>query len=103
MARRSPRPAPKRLGEKLLQIRAALGLSQAGMVRQLDYTESALRPAQLSNFEQGKREPPVMLILAYARAVRIPMELLVDDRLELPEILPASRRERMDYVKRLYE
>lgn len=100
MVRRSRRPAPKRLGEKLLQIRMALGLSQTEMVRRLDYEESPLYPAQLSNFEQGKREPPMMLVLAYARAAGVPMELLVDDKLSLPEMLPVPSRKRVDYVAR---
>src|SRR5205085_5939978 len=100
MVRRSRRPAPRRLGEKLLQIRTALGLSQTGMVKRLDYEDSPLYAAQISNFEQGKREPPMMLVLAYARAASIPMELLVDDRLDLPEVLPARTGKRVDNVKR---
>src|SRR5438105_4926183 len=100
MVRRSRRPAPRRLGEKLLQIRTALGLSQTGMVKRLDYTESPLYAAQISNYEQGKREPPMMLFLAYARAANVPMELLVDDRLDLPEVLPAHARKRVADVSK---
>lgn len=84
------RPAPKRLGEKLLHIRTALGLSQTALVRRLDYEESPLYPAQISNFEQGKREPPLQLLLAYARLANIPLEILADDRLDLPAKLPAK-------------
>lgn len=84
------RPAPKRLGEKLLQIRMALGLSQTGIVKRLDYDESPLYPAQISNFEQGKREPPLQLLLAYARLAKIPLEVLADDKLDLPAKLPAK-------------
>ncbi len=91
MVRRSRRPAPKRLGEKLIQIRATLGLSQTEMVKRLNYQESPLYAAQISNFEQSKREPPVMLILAYARTVNVPMEYLVDDKLDLPAKLPRVR------------
>jgi transcriptional regulator with XRE-family HTH domain len=83
------RPAPKRLGEKLLQIRTALGLSQTGIVERLDYRESPLYAAQVSNFEQGKREPPLQLLLAYARLANIPLEILADDELNLPAKLPA--------------
>src|SRR2546421_255996 len=93
------RPAPKRLGEKLLQIRTALGLSQAQIVKRLDYTESPLYPAQISNFEQGKREPPLQLLLAYARLANIPLEVLADDRLDLPATLPVYSRKRVDNVK----
>ena len=85
------RPAPKRLGEKLLQIRVALGLSQTGLVKRFDYEESPLYPAQISNFEQGKREPPLQLLLAYARLANIPLEILADDKLDLPDKLPSTK------------
>ena len=88
------RPAPKRLGEKLLQIRMALGLSQTGIVTRLDYEDSPLYPAQISNFEQGKREPPLQLLLAYARLANIPLEVLADDKLDLPDNLPAKPKHR---------
>jgi transcriptional regulator with XRE-family HTH domain len=88
------RPAPKRLGEKLLQIRTALELSQTGIVERLDYEESPLYPAQISNFEQGKREPPLQLLLAYARLANIPLEILADDKLDLPDKLPGKARRR---------
>ena len=84
------RPAPRRLGEKLLQIRMALGLSQTEVVRRLNYEESPLYPAQISNFEQGKREPPLQVLLAYARLANIPLEILADDKLDLPAKLPNS-------------
>ena len=83
------RTSPKRLGAKLRQIREALGLSQAGLVRRLRYTDTPLHPSQISNYEQGKREPPLSLLLAYARLAQIPLELLADDKLSLPDILPA--------------
>jgi transcriptional regulator with XRE-family HTH domain len=83
------RPAPKRLGEKLFQIRTALELSQTGIVQRLDYADSPLYPAQISNFEQGKREPPIQLLLAYARLANIPLEILADDKLDLPDKIPA--------------
>lgn len=78
------RPAPRRLGEKLFEIRTRLGLSQTGMVEALNYQESPLRPSQISNFERGKREPPLMLLLAYARLAKVPMESLIDDQMNLP-------------------
>lgn len=88
------RPAPKRLAEKLSSIRTALGLSQTGIVKSLDYKESPLYPAQISNFELGKREPPLQLLLAYARLANIPLEILADDELDLPDKLPARQTRR---------
>ncbi len=67
----------------------ALGLSQTGIVKSLDYEESPLYAAQISNFEQGKREPPLQLLLAYARLANISLEILADDKLDVPAKLPA--------------
>lgn len=101
--RSTKRPAPKRLGPKLLQIRLALGLSQGEMVKRLDYQDSPLYPAQLSNFEQGKREPTLMLLLAYARAAGVSVEQLIDDKLDLPTILPAHTGKPVDHVREKQE
>lgn len=82
---RSRRPRPIRLAEKLKQIRLYLKLSQEGMVKRLDYDISPLISADISLFENDKKEPPVQLILYYARSVNIPMEVLVDDEMDLPD------------------
>ncbi len=79
------RPAPKKLAKKLTRIRQKLGLSQTEMVTALNYKESPLRASQISNFEQGKREPPSMLLLAYARLLGISTDALIDDKLDLPQ------------------
>ena len=78
------RPVPKKLAKKLAQIRADLGLSQTQMVKALTYKASPLRPAQISQFETGRREPPLMLLLAYARLAGISTDMLIDDRVNLP-------------------
>lgn len=38
---------------------------------------------RLSEFESGRREPNLMLILQYARAAKVPVENLIDDDLDL--------------------
>jgi hypothetical protein len=43
----------------------------------------------ISRFEQGLREPPLLVLLAYARIARIAIDVLVDDDLELSERLSA--------------
>ncbi|HST50661.1 MAG TPA: helix-turn-helix transcriptional regulator, partial [Pyrinomonadaceae bacterium] len=63
---RAPRPKPKRLPEKLLQIRMALGLSQNGMLDRLGLSEKLFRTA-ISNYELGTGEPPLPILLDYAR------------------------------------
>lgn len=77
------RAMPKKLGKKLLQIRTNLGMSQREIVAALNYKATPLRASQISQYEQGQREPTMMLVLAYARLAEVPMETLVDDRLKL--------------------
>lgn len=80
----------KRLGEKLLQIRNAFGLSQSEILRRLGF-EDVLVYNRISDYELGKREPPLPVLLQYARLARISTDLLIDDGLDLPAKLPARR------------
>jgi transcriptional regulator with XRE-family HTH domain len=75
---------PKKLGKKLRQIREQLGMSQREIVGALNYRDTPLRSSQISQYENNQREPTMMLVLAYARLAKIPMEYLVDDKLKLP-------------------
>jgi transcriptional regulator with XRE-family HTH domain len=77
------RPVPKKLAKKLLQIRMKLDLSQTQMVNALNYKASPLRPAQISQFETGRREPPLMLLLAYAQLAGVSTDVLIDDKQSL--------------------
>lgn len=86
---RSPRPRPKRLSEKLLRIRQSLGLSQSEMMKVLGLHEKLFASA-VSGYEIGKREPPIPVLLKYARIAGVPMEALADDDLDLPDHLPAK-------------
>jgi transcriptional regulator with XRE-family HTH domain len=88
---RSARPKPKRLPEKLLHIRLALGLSQNEMLMRLGLKEK-LQRAAVSGYEIGTIEPPLPVILQYARAANISTDFLIDDDLDLPEKLPARRK-----------
>jgi transcriptional regulator with XRE-family HTH domain len=84
----SPRQKPERLAEKLKQIRLSLGLSQDGMLERLDLTEEFFR-SRISAYELGNREPPLPVLLRYARLVGISTDVLIDDELDLPAKLPA--------------
>lgn len=84
---RSRRPKPARLAAKLLYIRTQLGLTQEQMLERLNYKKSPLYASQISDFEQGKREPPLLVLLQYARVAGVPMEALVDDELDTPSEL----------------
>lgn len=81
------RQKPERLAEKLLQVRLTFGLSQTEMLRRLD-AEDLILYNRISEYELGKREPPLPILLRYARVAGVPMEALVDDELDLPEHLP---------------
>ena len=85
------RPKPERLAEKLLQIRLALDLSQDGMLRHLGLDESHFRSA-ISGYELGTREPPLEVLLAYARSANVYVDALIDDGLDLPEKLPSPKK-----------
>lgn len=85
------RERPKRLAEKLLQIRLALGLSQSEMLRYVGIEKTGYRH-YISHFETGLREPTLMTLLEYARVANVLMEVLADDELDLPETIPSPTR-----------
>jgi transcriptional regulator with XRE-family HTH domain len=85
----NPRPKPERLAEKLLQIRTGLELSQTELLKRLG-VEELIVYNQISRYETGDREPPLSVLLQYARVAGVHLEALVDDELELPDKLPAS-------------
>jgi transcriptional regulator with XRE-family HTH domain len=82
---------PQRLGEKLRQIRDALGLSQTEMLRRLGF-EDDIWYTQVSAYETGRREPPLIILLEYARVANVSTDVLIDDDLDLPARLPARRK-----------
>ena len=86
---RKPRMKPERLAEKLYRIREALGLSQSGMWRHLG-VEDLIWFKQISTYELGQREPPLTILLRYARAANVSADVLIDDELDLPDKLPAK-------------
>ena len=81
------RQRAERLAEKLLQVRLTLGLSQTEMLKRLG-VEDMIVYNRISDYERGKREPPLPILLSYARAAAVPTDVLIDDDLELPEKLP---------------
>jgi transcriptional regulator with XRE-family HTH domain len=88
---RGAREKPRRLAEKLLHIRTALGISQSEMLRRLG-AEDRMDYYRISEFESGKGEPSLPVLLQYARAANVWMDVLVDDELELPDELPAKTK-----------
>ena len=88
---KSVRERPARLSEKLRYIRKALGLSQNGMIRRMDLTDKIIQ-ADISTYEIDQREPPLTVLLAYARAANVAVEALIDDDLNLPDVLPCVKK-----------
>jgi transcriptional regulator with XRE-family HTH domain len=88
---RSPRPRPERLPEKLLQIRLELNLSQDGMLRRLGLDEKLSRTS-ISAYELGTGEPPLPVLLDYARIANVWVDVLIDDGLDLPAKLPSAKK-----------
>jgi transcriptional regulator with XRE-family HTH domain len=84
-ASRRTRHYPKRLGEKLRQIRMALDLSQTGMVERLGNPEGILGTS-ISAYERSLREPPLLVLLKYARLAGVSVDVLIDDSLDLPKL-----------------
>jgi transcriptional regulator with XRE-family HTH domain len=82
------RPQPKRLPAKLLKVRQLLGLTQAQMAAHLGHVKPSPQPGQVSRFEQGQREPSLLLLLEYARIAGVSTDVLIDDELDLPLNLP---------------
>jgi transcriptional regulator with XRE-family HTH domain len=84
-----PHSRPKHLASKLLQIRKALGLSQAQMLRRLG-AEPSSQTARISEYESGAREPSLRILLGYGRVARVHVETLIDDEATLPNKLPGT-------------
>lgn len=74
------RHSPRKLAKKLKRIRTDLGLSQGGIADQLSVKDRV----SISLYENGKREPPLVTLLAYARLAKVSVETLIDDKLTLP-------------------
>jgi transcriptional regulator with XRE-family HTH domain len=88
---KKPRPKQERIGEKLLQIRNALGLSQTGIWKRLE-VEDLISYKQISKYETGATEPPLVILLRYARVANVAMEAIVDDELDLPNKMPTAKK-----------
>jgi transcriptional regulator with XRE-family HTH domain len=82
-----PRRTPKRLPEKLREIRLRLGLSQNEMIRRMGL-ECEMTREEVSSFELGRRQPNLMTLWAYANAVNLYVDALILDDVDLPEALP---------------
>jgi transcriptional regulator with XRE-family HTH domain len=76
------RRKPKKLARKLLEIRQRLGVSQTEMAKLLKLEISY---TAVSAYELGTREPDLLTLLGYARVAGISTDVLIDDKLRLPD------------------
>ena len=80
---RANRSRPKRLGEKLLLIRTRLDLTQPELIERLKVKGEKLYPSAISLYEQNKREPSLLVLLAYSNLAKVTINALVDDKVRL--------------------
>ncbi|HWS86231.1 MAG TPA: helix-turn-helix transcriptional regulator [Pyrinomonadaceae bacterium] len=91
---RRPRHRPERLAEKLRHIREAFGLSQNEFLKHLGL-EDFIYQSNVSGYELGEREPPLPILLKYAEAAGVCLDVLANDELDLPAKLPAKPRHKV--------
>lgn len=89
----NPRVRPQLLAEKLRHIRASPNLTQGELTRRLE-VEGLTTQSKVSEFESGKREPSLPILLQYSRLAGVHLEDLVDDGADLPDKLPGRVRHR---------
>lgn len=81
----------KRLPERLRAIRDALGISQGEMLGRLG-AEDLIEYNRISESETGKGEPPLRILLQYARVANVWADVLIVDDLDLPARLPSAKK-----------
>ena len=58
-----------------------MGLSQNEMIERLGIT-GAIFQGNISQYELGRREPSLYVLLCYARATEVSVDVLIDDELD---------------------
>ena len=86
------RNRPKLLPEKLLAIREFLNVAQPDMASKLQFEilshsrqQYRITSARISEYENGKREPNLLVMIAYVRLGQVHMESLVDDQVTVDD------------------
>jgi transcriptional regulator with XRE-family HTH domain len=79
----------KKLARKLKKIRTALRLSQGELIKELRLKE--LQNSNISMYESGKREPPLYVLLKYAEAANVCLDVIVSDKHNLPGEIPCKK------------
>lgn len=99
----NPRPRPKLLPEKLLAIREFLNVGQRDMAQKLQFEiishtglQYELHRGRISEYEGGKREPNLFLLIAYGRLGKVHLESLADDEMPVDNFRTRLGREICD-------
>jgi len=72
---------PQHLAAKLRRIRKSLGLTQPKLIERLNVDR--ISPPYICQYESGRTEPTLMVLLAYSRLTGISVETLIDDDRDL--------------------
>jgi transcriptional regulator with XRE-family HTH domain len=88
---RASRHIPLRLGEKLRTLRTSLGLTQEQMLKRLGLPVE-IQQTSISQYERGKIEPPIYVLLRYSEVANVWLEVLLRDELDLPGDIPAKQK-----------
>lgn len=73
---------PSQLGYKLKMIREHLGYTQDEMAEAVGKYEVSRR-SRIHEWENGKRSPDLICLLAYAQLVNVSTDVLIDDQTSL--------------------
>ncbi|HEU0184138.1 MAG TPA: helix-turn-helix transcriptional regulator [Blastocatellia bacterium] len=83
------RKRQKKLAGKLKTIRESLGLTQKDLLN--SFKIDWLHQSNISSYELGATEPPLSVIEKYAEVANVCMDVLISDKHELPDKLPAKK------------
>ncbi len=72
-------------------MREALELSQNEMLKRLGSPEDILG-INISGYERGVLEPPLISLLAYGRTVGVSVETLIDNQMDLPAKVSSKKQ-----------
>lgn len=79
-------PKPSLLPLKLRHIRTSRGLTLISLLKSLGYgNKEGIYDSTVTTYESGKKEPPLLVLLAYARLGDVSVDSLVDDSIGLEE------------------
>lgn len=82
------------LDSELCAARSARVISGVGqLLAKSDVpTDKPLIKTSITGYELGRRDPPLMILLGYAEVAGICVDVLINDKLDLPTKLPSKAK-----------